>query len=344
MSERILRSARGGNVLEIEEERIPSSISVMKKRSKRKAPVSASVPAPKVQKVQKVDKIPDKTITTTTTTTTTFEIVYYANLKIPPSVEFLGEEFISNHEENFVQGLKFIVNKDPSLLPVVLKNKFKQFLKNSGTTREKTDHFYFEGLINGIISQQLSGKAAESIKLKLMKTLNKKQELTLPSAKIFYETSEEILRSCGLSHKKIEYIKSLSKSFYIDKKLNKFLFENSTDEEIYEILISYKGIGPWSVVMFLLFCLKRLNVFSHKDLGILRGGSIYLNERPELLKEIKAKTLLKSKKKQQLKKRNWSAVEEEYVETLSEAFSPFKSCLMLILWRISDVNINVLDS
>lgn len=258
----------------------------------------------------------------------------------------LPADFVDRHDEGFVSGLKFILSRDDSLYETIISKDFVPFHKKS-VGAHKDDHFYFEKLASGLVSQQISGKAALSIKNKLITTLGGVDGRWPPASK-FSESSVESLRGCGLSGKKTEYIKGLAEAF-LSGELSSNSLENLNEDDLYERLIKLKGIGPWSVVMFSMFSLHKLNSFNVKDLGIWRGGSNYLLKRPELLRELKDigkfqdGRVMKKMKKLNSGNRKWVAVDEDLVEMLSEFFEPYKSVLMMVLWRLSDIHMEVLE-
>ncbi len=123
----------------------------------------------------------------------------------------------------------------------------------------RDDHFRV--LCESIIGQQLSMKAYASILIRF----DEKYKDATPKQLI--EADHEDIRSCGLSNKKVEYIKGLSEFFDAGAPD----FQNMVDEEIVESLITIKGIGKWTVEMFLIFALNRANVFPIDDLGLRKG-------------------------------------------------------------------------
>lgn len=131
----------------------------------------------------------------------------------------------------------------------------------------------FRSLVSSIISQQVSGAAAKSIKNKFIRVcldLDEKDssDATLfPSPSIVSSTPIEKLRSAGLSQRKAEYIQGLATKF-VNGELTTSWILDATDEEIVEELIKVRGLGKWSVEMFCCFELKRLDVFSTGDLGV----------------------------------------------------------------------------
>jgi DNA-3-methyladenine glycosylase II len=121
----------------------------------------------------------------------------------------------------------------------------------------------FSVLAHSIISQQISGKAAASISGRLV-TLCGRKGL---KPKRVAELTDEAIRTCGVSANKILSLRSLADHFLSDRMLRGNLDEVS-DQEIHDHLIPIRGIGPWTVQMFLIFSLGRLDVFPTLDLGV----------------------------------------------------------------------------
>lgn len=135
---------------------------------------------------------------------------------------------------------------------------------------------YFTDLVESIISQQLSGKAASTI-FNRVRSLCK--EVIDPRTILILE--EEKLRKAGLSYAKIKYVKDLSKQIAKGElNLNK-LDRLSDDEEVIQNLIKVKGIGRWTAEMFLMFSLARTNVFPVDDLGIKKGFEKATGKKPD---------------------------------------------------------------
>lgn len=120
---------------------------------------------------------------------------------------------------------------------------------------------YFEDLVDAICSQQLSGKAAQTIFGRVKQFLGKITPENILSK------DDEDLRKCGLSYAKIKYVKDLA-----DKVRNSNIeirkLDTLSDEEIINELTKVKGIGRWTAEMFLMFSLARQDVFPLDDLGI----------------------------------------------------------------------------
>lgn len=148
---------------------------------------------------------------------------------------------------------------------------------------------YFESLTDTIISQQLSGKAADTI-IKRFKALFPGGKFPTP-AEVLAKTDAE-LRTVGVSGSKASYIKNIARGFE-DGSLDFKNVNKKTDEEIVEILVKIKGIGRWTAEMFLIFSLGRPDIFSFGDLGLRNGVKKVYGLRkdpsPEKLKQLSAK-------------------------------------------------------
>lgn len=122
----------------------------------------------------------------------------------------------------------------------------------------------FQALAGSIISQQISGKAADNIWNRLLSVAGE------INANDIIKLDEETLRSCGISYRKIAYLKSAAE-FKINGKLDEKEFSNLKDEEIINKLVEIKGVGIWTAEMLLIFSLQRENILSVADLGIKKG-------------------------------------------------------------------------
>ena len=129
-----------------------------------------------------------------------------------------------------------------------------------------TDHSHFYHIARSIVYQQLSGKAAATIHGRFV-ALYKNPSLHPGEVA---ETSDEKLRSVGLSRQKAAYIKDLAAKVHRNE-LPLERIESLSDEEITAALTSVKGIGKWSAQMFLMFRLGRPDVLPDLDLGIQKA-------------------------------------------------------------------------
>jgi len=124
---------------------------------------------------------------------------------------------------------------------------------------------HFDALARAIVYQQLSGKAAATIHGRVLALYGGRA----PAPAELLATSDEQLRSAGLSRQKLSYLKDLAEKVHHGiVPLDDEEIEQLSDDEIIEKLIQVKGIGRWTVHMFLIFRLGRPNVLPELDLGV----------------------------------------------------------------------------
>ncbi len=121
----------------------------------------------------------------------------------------------------------------------------------------------YETLVRSIVGQQLSGKAAATI-YKRLEAACGGGELT---PKAVLRLAPEEMRVLGLSQQKVAYVRDLAEKT-ASGEIDFAALERLPDEHVMEALTSVKGIGPWTVHMFLIFGLQRTNVLPSGDLGI----------------------------------------------------------------------------
>jgi len=147
---------------------------------------------------------------------------------------------------------------------------------------------YYQELVESIISQQLSIKAADAILKRFLGLFNDK----FPTPKQILEIDIETLRSVGLSRQKASYIQDLAQKV-IDGEVHFHELDSMTNDEIIATLTKIKGVGVWTVHMFLMFCMGRLDILPTGDLGIQNGiQRLYnLTARPDaqIIEELAAK-------------------------------------------------------
>jgi DNA-3-methyladenine glycosylase II len=162
---------------------------------------------------------------------------------------------------------------------------------------------YFESLVKSIGSQQLSIKAASTIIGRVAEHL--KGDF---SPKAIKAAGTDALRACGLSHRKIEYIQGLADQV-VANNLSFSGFDSMTDQEIIKLLSAQRGIGEWTVQMFLIFTLGRSDVFAPDDLGLQKGMRIVFQQSDLLIKDM---------------------------QNLSLKWAPYRSFACWYLWRIQE--------
>lgn len=126
---------------------------------------------------------------------------------------------------------------------------------------------YWRELVENIIGQQLSIKAAAAIERRFLEAFGGQQ---FPSAQQVLAKNAEELRAIGLSWAKARYILDLAQHV-VDGRLKLDEFDKLSDAEIMRELTAVKGIGEWTAHMFLIFAMGRLNVLPTGDLGLRAG-------------------------------------------------------------------------
>jgi DNA-3-methyladenine glycosylase II len=161
---------------------------------------------------------------------------------------------------------------------------------------------HFEALVESVISQQLAVKAADTIYARV-KALAKGRMVPGRIADI----SEADMRAAGVSGAKFKTIQGLAEAS-LSKKINvNKLHEIDDDQFIFDQLTSLWGIGPWTVDMFMMHQLSRLDIWPTGDLGVRRGW-----EKIYSLKE---------------------EIEPKALDKKGEKFRPYRSVVAWYCWR-----------
>ena len=161
---------------------------------------------------------------------------------------------------------------------------------------ERYDSNYSRALALLIIEQQVSFKAAITIKERFLKMIN-----NLDNLEVLQIHSDDI-QSIGISYRKVEYIKNVYEYF---QKSN-FNFQKSSEDDVIKELTKIRGIGLWSAQMFLIFVLYRINIFSKGDLALM--NSLKINYKIDIKNT-------------------------DHVDKLIDTWSPYKTVASLILWK-----------
>lgn len=167
---------------------------------------------------------------------------------------------------------------------------------------------YYQELVESIISQQLSVKAADTIRHRFIDLFAGD---TFPTPAQILTKSIDEFRAVGLSRQKAGYIQDLAAKVQDGTVTFDHLDRLSNDEIIRE-LTAIKGVGTWTVHMFLIFCMGRLDVLPVGDLGIKNG----------IQKLYKLPTLP-------------SAEDMEYIATKQE-WHPYESIASWYIWQALD--------
>ncbi|KAF2967090.1 hypothetical protein GQX73_g6478 [Xylaria multiplex] len=235
------------------------------------------------------------------------------------------------------EGNKFLISVDPRMRPLVENNHCRIFSPEG--LAERVDPF--EALCSGIISQQVSGAAAKSIKKRFIDLFYedeesqsedeeddenvKKRPFPVPSQVV--DVPLEKLRTAGLSQRKAEYVSGLAEKF-VAGELSAQILANAPYEEVIERLTAVRGLGLWSAEMFACFGLKRIDVFSLGDLGVQRGMAAFVGRDIAKLKSKGGK---------------FKYMSEADMKDLSDQFKPYRSLFMWYMWRVEETDISTME-
>jgi DNA-3-methyladenine glycosylase II len=180
---------------------------------------------------------------------------------------------------------------DPHLASIIHDHGYPPFW-----SRENT----FETLVHVILEQQVSLASALSALNKLKERV---QEIT--PARLLMLTDEE-LKACYFSRQKTAYVKYLAEAL-LSGQLNLTELESLPDEEVRIKLTTLKGIGNWTVDIYLLMVLHRTDIFPIGDLAIVNAF--------KRLKQLPATT------------------PKEDLLLLAEQWRPYRSVAAMLLWH-----------
>ena len=148
-----------------------------------------------------------------------------------------------------------------SNIDAILRELINKYSQSTLTTHGDA----LETLMRSIVGQQISVKAAASVWHKIIDLLDeiKPDNVLLAGFKN--------LRSCGLSKQKTQYILNIAEHFKSHNINDESYWNDREFSNIYDELITIKGIGPWTAEMFGMFYLLERDIFPLKDLGILKA-------------------------------------------------------------------------
>lgn len=209
-------------------------------------------------------------------------------------------------------------------------------------------------LTRTILGQQIHWKAARSIIFKFVSYYFPGQvtidsldsgDKTFPTPAQVLSTHMDKLKLCGLSERKASYVQDLARHF-VDGKItftDKATLQLMTDQEVASQLLCVRGIGPWTVDMFMMNSLERLDVLPTLDLGIRKGMEKhfvkeYKNGVWGTIVEVTEQDGLKKIKKGAKGKGKTSKGEMscDDMERMAERWRPYRSIASWYMWRNAD--------
>ena len=126
----------------------------------------------------------------------------------------------------------------------------------------------YQALLESVVYQQLTGKAAATIYGRVCASFGSRR---CPGPEKIAEAPDELLRAAGLSRSKVAAVKDLAEKSLAGKIPTRRAAEKLSDTELVECLTSVRGIGTWTVEMFLIFTLGRPDVLPLEDYGVRKG-------------------------------------------------------------------------
>lgn len=167
---------------------------------------------------------------------------------------------------------------------------------------------YFHYLLKAIAFQQLSGKAGATIHGRFLQLFPDQN----PEPSFLLELEHETLRGAGLSGQKAAYMKNIA-DFWLKEGLSNTKIDSMSDEQILSYLTQIKGVGQWTVEIFLMFGIGRPDLFPLDDLGLQQGIAGIYGLQHLSLKELKKE-----------------------MARISDGWSPHRTKAALYVWRWKD--------
>jgi DNA-3-methyladenine glycosylase II len=202
-------------------------------------------------------------------------------------------------DTDFERARRALMRRDPRL-GALIKRVGRCGLSDS------RGHEPFAGLVRVILSQQLSGKAADTIYGRVVALTGGKEHLTPANLRALDAAA---IRAAGVSGPKTRYLYDLAERV-LDGRLDLHAFDHHADEDVITAITEVKGLGRWSAEMFLMFRLNRGDIFPVADLGIVKGMQklFGMKRRPSV----------------------------RTMERLAEPWRPYRSVAAWYIWRIHE--------
>ena len=210
-----------------------------------------------------------------------------------------------NHRVSHAEAARILATRDPVIA---------RLIADAGPPRfRRPQESHFAALVRAIVYQQLAGAAAAAIHGRLTTALNSDVQ---PEALI--ALSNESLRAAGLSANKAASLRDLAtKVLDGTVVLSPRGLSRESDEEVIARLSTVRGIGPWTADMFLMFQLRRLDVWPTADFGVRRGYGLAWKVPMPTAREL---------------------------EPLGDRYRPYRSVVAWYCWRAVELYAGAADS
>jgi DNA-3-methyladenine glycosylase II len=200
----------------------------------------------------------------------------------------------------YARAARLLAERDPRFAPVI---------SWAGRCRlpEARTRAPFASMVRALVSQQLSGRAAETIYGRVVALAGGPDQV---EPGVLLSLDPLALRQAGLSRAKASYLVDLAEHV-VDGRLNLHDLDHRDDDAVIEAITAVKGFGRWSAEMFLIFRLNRSDIFPVGDLGIVKGMQRFLamKSRPSV------RTMLRA----------------------AEPWRPYRSVAAWYLWRLTEM-------
>ena len=190
------------------------------------------------------------------------------------------------------------LGRDPSLGPVIER------VGPPPVVRPRGSHFH--RLAQTVLSQQLAGSAAQAIYQRVVRLY---PERRFPTPERLLSTPPRRLRAAGVSRQKESYLRDLARK-YTDGTLHPRRLRRLGENELIAHLTQVRGVGEWTVHIFMIYALSRPDVLPVGDYGVRRGVQrlFDLRQNPD----------------------------RAQVEELAEPWRPHRSAASWYLWRVAE--------
>lgn len=133
----------------------------------------------------------------------------------------------------------------------------------------------FQTLLRAIVGQQISVKAADTIWARFATLVGELHPQRVA------DLDPDALAGCGFSRRKVEYVQDLARHF-LDGRIDPARWTYEDDETVISELVDVRGIGRWTAEMFLIFYLRRPDVWPVDDIGLQKAVALHYQsgERP----------------------------------------------------------------
>lgn len=208
-----------------------------------------------------------------------------------------------NNDDEIIRIINFLLKKDKKLSTIVNTGIYCPIFNKPRLNNKDL----FRNLSRSIVGQQLANKVANGIWKKLNQKIKNSNQFLKQMNKINISKAKKF----GISKAKLEYIKDISLKVE-SKKFSFTKVAKLNNNDAINKLMELRGVGSWTAEMFLIFELKRKDIFSLKDAGLKRAISyLYNTNNPS----------------------------EYEINKITSKWFPYKSIVCWYLWHALDNNI-----